>query len=398
MHLQSALLAASSLAGLAAAVPANAKPKSTFTVQQQTVTKGTKVWPAQHVARTYQKFGKVVPSAVKSAAAAAASQSGTVAANDVPYDVAYISPVTIGSQTFNMDFDTGSSDLWVFSNSMPSSMTSGHNIYKPGSTAVLMQGQSWRIQYGDGSGARGIVYADKVNVGGVTATAQAVEAATSASSSFLSDDTSDGLLGLAFSTLNTVQPTQQKTFFDSVKSTLAAPLFTSKLKKGAAGTYDFGFIDPTKYTGAITYIPVSTRNGFWEFSGGNYTVGNTRFTGLIGDSIADTGTTLLYLPSQLVSNYYAQVKGATLSQKYGGWVFPCGASLPTLQLNLGGTYFALDASYMNFSPVSNTYCFGAMQPNTGIGFSIFGDVFLKSAFVVWDQTQSSPRLGFAKQS
>lgn len=84
------------------------------------------------------------------------------------------------------------------------------------------------------------MYADKVVVGAVTATSQAVEAATSVSAG--SFDGSDGLLGLASSSINTVTPDQQTTFFDTVKSTLAAPVFTATLKHQAPGSYDFGYI------------------------------------------------------------------------------------------------------------------------------------------------------------
>lgn len=69
-----------------------------------------------------------------------------------------------------------------------------------------------------------------MDVGGLSVTAQAVEVATKVSSSFTSEDSIDGLLGLAFSDLNTVTPTQQTTFFDTAKSSLDEQLFTADLK------------------------------------------------------------------------------------------------------------------------------------------------------------------------
>lgn len=125
---------------------------------------------------------------------------------------------------------------WAFSTETPSSQSAGHTRYNPSVSGTRKAGYTWQIQYGDNSGASGDVYSDKVVVGGVTATSQAVEAATSVSAQFTQDTDNDGLLGLAFSSINTVQPRQQKTFFDTVKNSLAQKLFTADLKKGEAGT------------------------------------------------------------------------------------------------------------------------------------------------------------------
>lgn len=305
---------------------------------------------------------------------------------------------------------------WVYSALQPSSQRSGHAVYPAPSTKKI-SGETWSISYGDGSGASGTVYADTVIVGmseiyastgkansnestgGVTATSQAVEAATSVSAQFQQDVDNDGLLGLAFSSINTVRPTPAKTFFDNVKASLASPLFAVTLKYHAPGTYDFGYIDSSKYTGTITYVNVNTANGFWEFTASGYAVGSGSTTTTSIDGIADTGTTLLYLPTAVVRAYYAKVSGSSNSNTYGGYVFPCSTTLPSFTAIIGGTKHTVPGTYINYAPVStgSSTCFGGIQPNTGIGFSIFGDIFLKSQYVVFSGA-STPQLGFAQQA
>lgn len=401
MHsfLTSAALVAS--ATLSVAAPAELVSRSTFQVKQVAAGKTYKSGPLQ-LMKAYNKYastGAQAPAHVVSAAAAAAAvQSGTVSASPEQYDESYLCPVTVGGTTLNLDFDTGSADLWVFSTLTPSSESTGHAKYNPTKSGTLKQGYTWDITYGDNSGASGTVYGDKVVVGSVTATSQAVEAATSVSSQFTQDTDNDGLLGLAFSTINTVQPKAQTTFFDTVKSTLAKPLFTANLKMGAAGSYDFGYIDASKYSGSITYVTVNTAQGFWQFTAGAYSIGTGAATGSVGTSIADTGTTLLYLPSTIVSAYYKQVASAVVDNQQGGYVFDCDATLPNFSVVIGGKTFVVPGSYINYAPVSDSQCFGGIQSNTGIGFTIFGDIFLKSVFAVFDETQSTPRLGFAAKA
>jgi hypothetical protein len=88
-----------------------------------------------------------------------------------------------------------------------------------------------------------------------------VELAKKVSSAFISDS-SDGLVGLAFSSINTVSPQQQSTFFDNAKASLNQPLFAAYLPYNADGAYDFGYIDTSKYSGTIRYASVDDSNGF----------------------------------------------------------------------------------------------------------------------------------------
>ena len=196
---------------------------------------------ALQVNSTYAKFasaGAVAPANVL-AAAEVAAQQGSVSASPLQFDQAYLSPVTVGNSELMLDFDTGSADLWVFSTETPTKSAKGHALYNT-SSGTSLDGYTWAITYGDGSGASGNVFADKVVIGSVTATSQAVEAATSVAKSFARNTDQDGLVGLAFSKINKVSPQPQTTFFDTVKSSLAAQVFTSALQKGAPGDYTFG--------------------------------------------------------------------------------------------------------------------------------------------------------------
>ena len=100
-------------ASLALAAPANLVGRSTFEVKQVAAGKVFKNGPKQMM-KTYQKYarvGAVAPSDV--VIAAAAVQSGSVAADPQQYDEAYLSPVTVGNSQLMLDFDTGSADLYV---------------------------------------------------------------------------------------------------------------------------------------------------------------------------------------------------------------------------------------------------------------------------------------------
>ncbi|KAJ5178166.1 Peptidase aspartic catalytic [Penicillium coprophilum] len=378
---------------VASAVPTKS-PRKGFTVNQVTKTPtGTRTvnLPAIY-ANALAKYGATVPASVH-----AAASSGSAVTTPEDGDVEYLTPVTIGGSTLNLDFDTGSADLWVFSSELASSAQSGHDVYDPTKSGTKLSGASWSISYGDGSSASGDVYKDTVSVGGVKATGQAVEAAKKISSQFLQDKNNDGLLGLAFSSINTVSPTPQKTFFDTVKSGLDKPLFAVTLKHGKPGTYDFGFIDKAKFTGEVVYADVDDSQGWWTFTADSYKVG----TGSAGPSItgiADTGTTLLLLDDTVVSAYYKKVTGSKNSSSAGGYVFPCSATLPDFTVTINGYNAVVPGKYINYAPVTtgSSSCFGGIQSNSGIGFSIFGDIFLKSQYVVFDA--EGPQIGFAAQA
>lgn len=217
---------------------------------------GRSMFPAIRLQKAYLKYGAAVPDELTSAVSRIRNKImselqgvrlpslpikdkrdiGTALATPEEYDVEYLTPVQIGTppQTLNLDFDTGSADLWVYSSATPASDVNGQEVYNPGAsnTSSKVQGSTWDISYGDGSSSSGDVYFDNVTVGGLSVYPMAVEAATDVSPEFTADSDIDGLLGLAFSKLNTVSPKKQKTFFEAARATLDKYLFTADLKAG----------------------------------------------------------------------------------------------------------------------------------------------------------------------
>ncbi|RBQ66234.1 hypothetical protein FVER14953_05650 [Fusarium verticillioides] len=316
------------------------------------------------------------------------------------YDSQYVVPVKIGTpaqQTY-LNFDTGSSDLWVFSTDTYQPDQAGHILYKPdkSTTSKRLSGQTWSIKYGDGTGASGIVYTDKVQVGKTYVNKQAIESATEVSDGIAADKFSHGIMGLAMSSLNTVRPTPQKTYFQNVQDALAVPVFTANLQKGKAGNYNFGYIDQGEYYGSIQFAKVTKNSPWWQLNIEGFRVAQgAPWHKYNYSAIVDTGTTLLLLPSYLVNFYYKKVKGAYVDQDYGVWVFPCSAKLPSFYFGFGSYRGKVPGNYINYGRLTSTVCYGGIQSSDGIGFAILGDILLKAQFVVFDL--KGQRVGFANK-
>ncbi|KAK5996749.1 Endothiapepsin [Cladobotryum mycophilum] len=387
--------------GMVAAVPTEANTASVKAVYNtQHVPHG----PAA-LLKAYKKYNVHATDKLTAAAAKqplAKRQTGSAPTSPDPqgYDREYLTQVSIGTpaQTIPLDFDTGSSDLWVFAPETSKSQSSGHKLYDPSkSTSAKKLGTStWSIRYGDGSSSSGDVYTDSVTIGGFTVKSQAVETAKTVSAQFAQDADSSGLLGLAFDAINTVKPTKQKTWFSNAKSTLKSSLFTANLKHQQDGTYNFGYIDSSEYTGPLTYVPVDSSEGFWGFTASGYSVGSGRLSRTSISGIADTGTSLLLLPDNVVDSYYNSVQSAQFDDQQGGYTFDCSASLPSFNFGVGSSTITVSGDLLNYAPIddSGETCFGGIQSNGG-DISIFGDVALKAAVVVFDGGNS--RLGWAQK-
>lgn len=265
-----------------------------------------------------------------------------------------------------------------------------------------MDGYSWSMSYGDGSTAGGPVYTDSVTIGSLTVPNQAIEVAKTISQKFRSETFTDGLLGLGSSTRNNIRPKRQSTWFDNILPNLASPVFTTTLKCRSAGSFDFGFIDPSKYAGEIVWTDVKNgprSRGYWDFEPTGFSIGSGPTHAATFPAIVDTGSSQWYIPKTIAEAYWKDVQGASIKSGYG-WTFPCESVLPDMAIVVaGGKKVAVKGVNMNYQTIRAGLCWGGIQADI-MGFSIFGDVFLKGLFVVHEAGVGgeAARIGFAQQT
>ena len=289
---------------------------------------------------------------------------------------------------------------------------------------LTIQPPNRAITYGDRSSAAGKVYRDVVSLGSspqakISFPYQTVETATRISPSFTSDPHCSGILGMGMSHGSAVRPHKALTFFDNIRDRLARPVFTADLRRQAPGRYGFGFVDRGAYVGEMGFADVSPPDSvWWRFDAGGFQVGDGNGTTLgqepgLGQkreerwsTIADTGTSLLLAPLNVVREYYRHVRGAAYDREWAGWLFPCDAAMPDWSFFLSGSgngtangtagyKGTVPGRYMVYSRANGTHCYGGMQSSDGIGFGVFGDVLLKAQYVVFDL--GAKRVGFANK-
>ncbi|CAO3668781.1 unnamed protein product [Umbelopsis vinacea] len=275
--------------------------------------------------------------------------------------------------------------------------------YVPSSTAKSTGG-SVSVTYGSGSFS-GKEYTDTVSLGSLTITSQSIGDATSASG-FSGVDGIIGfgpvdLTGGTVSNAATVPTIIDNAYSEGLISTKVLGVYFDPIIGSATtsnnGELTLGGTDSTKYSGSITYTPVtstSPSSEYWGINISKITYGSTTVSSSSLPGIVDTGTTLVYLQTSTFDALYKNVKGYYTDSTTGLVVVPASSysGLQNVVFTIGGTQFTLtpseyilpQAQVSDWGGVAGTYysLIGDAGTESGLDF-ILGQKFLENYYSVF---------------
>ncbi|KAI9059506.1 acid protease [Trametes sanguinea] len=315
-----------------------------------------------------------------------------VSLKDQDDDLEWTGTISIGTpaQSFTIDFDTSSADLWVGSSSC--STCRRHNTYNPSrsSTSDSQRG-TFEIEYQDGTSASGPIYTDTVTVGGATVTGQYFSAVTNEAEQ-LTEDPEDGLLGLGLTALSSMK--KDPFFVTAVKqNAVQEGVFAFKLGQSGSELY-IGGTNSRLYTGSIEYHDVTTDKGYWQIGGASALLNGRTFASNL-ETIIDSGTTLMAAEPSVVDQFYSSIRGSGYDEESGYYTFPCN-SVPVVSFNWGGKTWTISGDDFNLGETRSGGCAGALvaadlqMPNN---VWLLGDTFMKNVYTAFSVDDNA--VGFA---
>lgn len=321
-------------------------------------------------------------------------------------DAQYFGPITIGTppQTFQVIFDTGSSNLWVPSATCSSTMVACRvhsRYYARRSRSYRPIGDHFVIHYGSGSLA-GFLSTDTVRVAGLEIEDQVFAEATNMPGPIFLAAKFDGIFGLAYKSIS-MQRIKPPFYAMIEQGLLPRAVFSVYLNRHLGnqeegGVLFFGGSNPEYYRGNFTYVPVS-RRAYWQVKMDAATIRNLELCQNGCEVIIDTGTSFLALPYDQAILINKSIGGRPSA--YGQFSVPCDqvSDLPRITFTMGGRAFFLEGHEYVFRDIfkDQRICSSAFVavdlPSPQGPLWILGDVFLGKYYTEFDMERH--RIGFA---
>jgi len=260
----------------------------------------------------------------------------------------YSGEIGIGTppQMFRVDFDTGSSDVWVPSTRCDASCDTFRgindwNFYNENASSTFQSipqsTRTFEVQYASGTSILGERFQDVLHLGSANVTMEQIFGQATTISNYTACAVEEGIFGLAFSLLSSHQ---DPTPISNLLGVLSDPIFSVyldgsvddypadgsstsatpdafgnvrgsvSLPSGAHSELIFGAINQKHYTGCLAWHKVgSAYDGFWDITADSIQVGGMTLSGST-TVVVDSGSTLVVGPIDEIGQI-AAMNGAT---------------------------------------------------------------------------------------
>ena len=179
--------------------------------------------------------------------------------------------------------------------------------------------------------------------------------------------------------------------------TAAYSLYLNDLD-ASTGEILFGGVDTDKYSGTLESVAIIPEDGIYvdmqiALTGVSYsTTSGGSFTSVSSSSlpvavVLDSGSTLSYLPDDVVADIYNAV-GAEYDDSEGVALVECDIGTGAINFTFSSPVVSVSLSEMIIGEVETTssgaVCEFGLAPSGDSGVFVLGDSFLRSAYVVYD--------------
>nr|AFK08697.1 aspartic protease [Starmerella apicola] len=290
----------------------------------------------------------------------------------------YIATLSIGTpgQATDAALDTGSSDLWVFTN-----QTNFKDSFNPqSSSSYNLLNNDFSIQYVSGS-ASGSWVTDTVDYGD--------DKVSSFQFATVSSPTTQGETAGVFGIGQITQESSAEygstypNFPVSLKNeskiqSVAYSLYLDSISAQNGSSVTFGAVDTAKYKGELYSVPFTSDVSF-----------NVDFEvlGNKSNGVLDSGTSLTYL-EQSVVDQIAQQYGATFDSEQQTYLIQSKSDLAStdpLVYTIGGAKIEVPVSELFIEDSSDgTLALSILPSSMAQDVILLGDSFLRSAYVVYN--------------
>ncbi|KAJ3563842.1 hypothetical protein NP233_g8671 [Leucocoprinus birnbaumii] len=328
------------------------------------------------------------------------ANQGTAFSLSTIQDLIYLVNITVGTQNYTVQLDTGSSDLWIKPPVSPlPGATTSNTVYN---ISYVLGWASGRLSYAP------------VEFIGLKIPNQAFIDVDQADNPVLGYGL-DGIAGLGFTSLSNIDYQVNKSNSDTGRS-LLYNLFALNPKEPnflafsllrstnpadeAEGSFSIGEYEPefasVANTTRISTWPVHSPKRWTVLLdsliiGSDIVVPTTQVTGAPSNKaviLMDSGASYTYAPKSITDAIYANISGAQFDQKSNQWLVPCGHEID-MAFQIGGQIFPLHP--LDVTPATagnNSTCVGSFVP-TPLGSEsqfdwLVGDNFLRSVYAVYD--------------